>query len=593
MKRAALGVLCLFCLHAYAVEPLFVRDGVGVKNYPPPPRLAQQMGLVAEAVLPPAETTEPERIQELRDWNAGGGIPAHVGFMRQLPDPIDVQLTGPVASKNGAMPFGRGVAAMTDRGTIVWSTMVQVQGAQRIRLHLEHVAMPADAVFWDYGTTGTPAGFGHELVDSNGNLWAPSVDGDVAYLEVEVPVASLAAAPLSFHIGEVAQIFGVAAAGVVPQDSPTCLIDSTCVSTSTFPGITAARGAVAHIEWPTGPSLIGGCSGALLNDSNGDFIPYFLTANHCFSDANTATSAEFFFDFQSSVCNGTASVQNARSITGAQLLATSSVSDFTFLKLNGAPAGSWFLGWSPNAVPAGTTLYRVSHPVPASTIYPEMFSSTALDVASSTCTGRGRPNYIYSDHGSGGVYGGSSGSPEMLSDGKVVGQLFGQCGPVDPSAGCDSSNQVVDGAFSVTYPSIQQWLSPGSGAQPGVCVPTSTIACILNSRFQVSVRYRNAFDNNPVDTDALLKPVTGFASTGYETAFFYFNSPNNIEMLVKILDQGNTNSQGQATIAVLFGTATPLRIQLTITDMNGGAVKQYTSAYGAMQGATDFTAFVK
>lgn len=126
-----------------------------------------------------------------------------------------------------------------------------------------------------------------------------------------------------------------------------------------------------------------------------------------------------------------------------------------------------------------------------------------------------------------------------------------------------------------------------------VCLPSATSACMLNNRFQVSVSYRSAFDNNPVDTDALLKPVTGFASTSYETAFFYFNSSNNIEMLVKILDQGNTDSQGRATIAVLIGTATPLRIQVTITDTKTGAVKQYSSAFGSMQGITDFTAFLK
>jgi hypothetical protein len=116
---------------------------------------------------------------------------------------------------------------------------------------------------------------------------------------------------------------------------------------------------------------------------------------------------------------------------------------------------------------------------------------------------------------------------------------------------------------------------------------------MLNSRFKVTVRFRNAFDNNSVDTDALLKAVTGFSSSTYETAFFYFNSSNNIEMLVKLLDQGNTNSQGQQTIAVLFGTATPLRVQVTITDTKTGFVKQYSSQFGSMQGSTDFTAFVK
>ncbi len=125
------------------------------------------------------------------------------------------------------------------------------------------------------------------------------------------------------------------------------------------------------------------------------------------------------------------------------------------------------------------------------------------------------------------------------------------------------------------------------------CTPNSTTACMLNGRFRVTVLFRNAFDNNSVDTSAGVKSVTGFSSSSYETAFFYFNNSNNIELMVKILDQGNSNPFGQPTIAVLYGSATPLRVELSITDTLKGGTKKYTSVFGAMQGTTDFTAFVK
>ena len=63
--------------------------------------------------------------------------------------------------------------------------------------------------------------------------------------------------------------------------------------------------------------------------------------------------------------------------------------------------------------------------------------------------------------------------------------------------------------------------------------------------------------------------------------------------VLKMLDQGNTNAQGQPTIAVLFGTASPLRVELTITDTSTGAVKTYVSPFNTGLGGTDFTAFVK
>jgi hypothetical protein len=131
------------------------------------------------------------------------------------------------------------------------------------------------------------------------------------------------------------------------------------------------------------------------------------------------------------------------------------------------------------------------------------------------------------------------------------------------------------------------------GGPTGPCVQDSTTACLLNGRFRATVRFRHTFDNSPADSDAFLKPVTGFANPSFETAFFYFNSSNNIEMLLKMLDQGNTDSQGHPTIAVLFGSATPLRLELTITDTINGAVRAYTSPFNSQSGGTDFTAFIK
>lgn len=129
----------------------------------------------------------------------------------------------------------------------------------------------------------------------------------------------------------------------------------------------------------------------------------------------------------------------------------------------------------------------------------------------------------------------------------------------------------------------------------GSCTPDTYTACMLGNRFKVNVRYRGQFDNSSVDTNARVKPVTGFANAAYETAFFYFNDSNNIEMMVKLLDQGNKNSAGKPTIAVLFGSATPLRTEVTITDTASfsGAWKAYTSNFNTQAGTTDFTAFVK
>jgi hypothetical protein len=133
---------------------------------------------------------------------------------------------------------------------------------------------------------------------------------------------------------------------------------------------------------------------------------------------------------------------------------------------------------------------------------------------------------------------------------------------------------------------------PESSTPPpggGNCTPDPYTACLLG-RFKVQVRYRNGFDHGPVDTQALAKVTAGFAETNYETSFFYFNSANNAEVMVKVLDQGNQLG-GVPTIAVITGIATPLRVEVSVTDTSRGGTRSFVSEFGSQAGVTDFTAF--
>jgi hypothetical protein len=154
--------------------------------------------------------------------------------------------------------------------------------------------------------------------------------------------------------------------------------------------------------------------------------------------------------------------------------------------------------------------------------------------------------------------------------------------PNSSSASRTASMTIAGRTFSITQ-----------SALTAPCVPDLNAACMLNNRFRVTVRYRAGFDNGATDSVAKVKSVTGFAAPNFETAFFYFNSESNIEVIVKILDQGNRNSQGLATIDVLTGSATPLRAEVTIVDTLRNGTKTYTSNFGAQDGKTEFGAFVK
>lgn len=590
MRKVVLVVLLFSAVALFAtdrVEPLFVPEAIGMQHRAPAPRIAMS-GADAIVTLGAAEEVVPEEVEALRVWNAEGRTPAKNGFTRHIGGPLQVRIGG-ADSAVSALGSGVGKITRSSSGNLIWSGSVRVDRAYRFRLHLRNVVVPAGTTFWVYGADEVATAFGTELIDENRELYVPSVAGDVAYLEIEVPSGQ----PAAFDLVDVIELFG-GKSGLQALDTPSCLVDMKCIGTGTLDVIEQLGRAVAHLQYVKGGNSYV-CTGGLINDTDtSSAIPYLLTANHCFSAQSSATSLEAYWDYRTNTCGGP--FPNLNTITrtvGSTLLATSADSDFTFVRMNSIPGNRILLGWDSrtSVVPAGTRLHRVSHPFPDdySVPAPQFYSSTNVTTSSSTCAARPRPNYLYSTFVQGGTYGGSSGSPVILAGGYIVGQLFGACGP-NPTAGCDASNYSVDGAFSQTYASVASYLSPTTST---TCTPSSTTACMLNNRFKVQVRYRAAFDTLPPDSNAQVKSVSGFANASFESAFFYFNSDSNIEMLVKILDQGNTNAQGQQTIAVLFATATPLGIEVTITDTTNNAVKNYRSDFGKMAGGTDFTAFVK
>lgn len=567
----------ILLVHAVAsaqpIEPKFSRDAIGEKQYPPAPRLSAQVSIAPAVVLPAAAKALPEVLDSMRQWNASGHSPAKNGFVRSTVDALSVTLLGNAASKQGVTTYGRGYVAQTSRG-IVWSSSLAIENARELRLHLEEVTLPAGTVMWVYGRSGDAFPFDSALVDDRGGLWTPSVDGDTIHFEIEIPFGSSAA---SFVIRELAEIV---------RDSPppstldsSCLIDAACVTTATFAKADVMKGAVAQLEFIEGGSSYV-CSGGLLNDRAGDFAPYLLTANHCFSDQTAASSLQAYWSYIRSSCNGSIPSRSSfERSNGSTLLATSSNSDFTFVRLASIPSGRWFLGWLPNAssITNGLALYRFSHPFPDgfSGPVPQAYSTTTVDTASSQCLGVVRPRFLYSYLGQGSVWGGSSGSPVVNVNGQVAGQLYGGCAASTPN--CDSRLQNVDGAFSETYGSISQWIENGSAVEPTICTQNTTTLCLAKDRFAVTSTWKTS------DNSGSGQAVRLTSDTGY----FWFFGSSNVEMVVKLLDACTLNQK----FWVFAGGLTNVNVVLTVRDTKTGTVKTYTNpANTAFQPVQDTSA---
>jgi hypothetical protein len=535
------------------------------------PRIAELYGLPPLSELGDAAVEARDRLEALRAWNEAHRLPVHNGFERPLPAPRRVELTAGLMV-NPVTEHAGGLAIQTSFEKVAWGGMVRVANAWRLRLHLSHVSLPAGSRLWVHGSGGQTAGpFGSELIGPDGELWTPSVGGEEAALDVELPAAALAGqARVGFTLDRVMELVDLGTAGALAKDS-SCDVDASCFSSGDFPAYDTARHAIAMIFFVDSGSS-GQCTAQLLNDSQSSGTPYMLTANHCIATAAGARSLDAFWDDYTPSCNGPQPNPGGlpRSF-GATLLATAGAdvsSDFTLMRLNSIPAGRAFLGWDadPNAAPAGTKLFRFSHPNGLA----QTFNVTSSDSTVQTCPGFGRPTFLYSDQVKGATHAGSSGSAAMLADGRVVGQLYGSCGSDND---CSPLQFTVDGAFTHSFPALQPFLQPSGGG--GACNPDDFTICLLSRRFKVQVNWVNQFNGASGGGRAI--PSTD------STGFFYFTDPSNYELIIKILDFGTV-------VKVFYGELTDLQFTITVTDTRSGAVKTYKNTPGDC-GAIDANAF--
>jgi hypothetical protein len=214
----------------------------------------------------------------------------------------------------------------------------------------------------------------------------------------------------------------------------------------------------------------GFCTGSLVNNTSGEIIPYFLSANHC----GTSPGAWVFrFRYESPAgqadCGTSApSVDGPTNmnINGATLCAANAASDFTLSLLNQKPDPAWgvyYNGWDRTNIPA-TELTCIHHPLGDV----KKISKDYSTAQSSSFNSAGSPDSHWQvpswDHGV--TEPASSGSPLFNQDHRTIGQLHGG----NSGCGFPSSEQNDDyGKFFLSWTGggtnstrLSNWLDPGN-----------------------------------------------------------------------------------------------------------------------------------
>ncbi|MEO8190638.1 MAG: hypothetical protein ABI682_09870 [Acidobacteriota bacterium] len=112
----------------------------------------------------------------------------------------------------------------------------------------------------------------------------------------------------------------------------------------------------------------------------------------------------------------------------------------------------------------------------------------------------------------------------------------------------------------------------------GGCAISATSLCLNNQRFEATVDWSVGIGN-----EGKGKAVAITADTGY----FWFFSPNNIELAVKVVDGRAVNSH----FWVFAGALSDVAYSITLRDTLTGTAKTYTNAAGALASFADTEAF--
>ena len=257
------------------------------------------------------------------------------------------------------------------------------------------------------------------------------------------------------------------------------------------------------------------CSGALINNLKSDGRPYFLTANHCLPTSMEASSALYYFNYESPQCYPNQDGVKTQTVSGSTILGTFNRLDFCLVELSSPPPASYnvfYSGWDATPDPP-TSCITIHHPLG------DVKKISTFDDTPET------GNFVYQfdfddnthwyiDNWTKGItQGGSSGSPLYNQDKRIVGDLTGGTAL---GQNCTSADAFY-AKFSDSYANysnqnyqLKHWLDPdNTGVTSMTGIDASMATGITYSESDLYSVYPN-----PVDDIIHLYAPSGHSPTG-------------------------------------------------------------------------------
>lgn len=435
--------------------------------------------------------------------------------------------------------YNSGVWTTLPDGSRIWQLQIEAPGAKSINLLFDEFYLPEGAELFIYNVDHSMVigAFTSENNKPTGEFATQPVKGDVSILELYVPAniphpgrltisrVVHAYRDIFFNQTEVDKLIDFLGSG-------SCNINVNCPEGYDWQ---QDKKSVAMILTGSG---IRWCSGSLINNVRQDFTPYFLTANHCLSGyANWI----FMFNYECPTCPTTANGPTWMTTSGSVLRATHSYSDFALVEMLEAPPESYdvyFAGWSNINTPSDSTV-AIHHP--SGDVKKISFNNDPV-VSTNYYTTSGTTHWMVNNWELGTTEGGSSGSPLLDVNHRIIGQLHGG------EASCSVIGPDWYGKFAVSwnnYPDSQyqlkHWLDPdntGAATLDGI----SPIGLFAEADTTVGdVPLQVQFTGSAaISVDSWLW-IFGDGNTSNEQSPLHsYTSPGEYDVTLRITSGGNT-----------------------------------------------------
>ena len=404
------------------------------------------------------KTTDLER-KKFEDAEIRG--PQKIGIHRDIPYFFSQDLSGRINWQK-------------DGDGLVGYLKVSSPDAQSIRF-VANIKLPAKAtmVFYEINTVGKATVIydvqaSEKGIDEN-QYWSPEATGESIGVEIRIPEANKKK-KVQIEILKIAHRFVDLASGWTAALDCENHIEIQCAIDDGDITDEISRTVLKIGFESEGSSYV--CSGTLMNvsgDGEGVFRNYVLTAAHCISTSDEASTVIAHWHYQTSTCKGsTTSSDFQRTYGGADLLATHENYDQTLIELRNDPARrAWYSGWWSTDVDSDEKGFGGQH---SGGEHKKYFSGTTSgnSYIVQVCLDDDDCFYLWDaidlDLKKGAIEGGASGSGlNIIYSGDGKGRLVGV---LSASDGKCVGSEVAFGELRNFYPSIEKWFNPDPASLP-------------------------------------------------------------------------------------------------------------------------------